>query len=75
MYRRPDEAERAGAATGFFAAGNWCIVRILKQFGVKVRVLGVVRASKQNSDAVAAFLADHYHSERTSGSPSRASLG
>ena len=38
--------------------GNWRILRILKQFGVKVSVLGVVRALQQNPDAVAAFLAD-----------------
>ena len=33
-------------------------MRILKQFGVKVRVLGVERASKQNSDAAAALSAE-----------------
>ena len=33
-------------------------MRILKQFGVKVRVLGVERASKPNSDAVAALSAE-----------------
>jgi peptidoglycan/xylan/chitin deacetylase (PgdA/CDA1 family) len=38
--------------------GNWRILRILKQFGVKVSVLGVVRALVQSPDAVAAFLAD-----------------
>ncbi len=39
-------------------AGNWRVLRILRQFGVKVSVLGVVRALEQNPDALAAFLAD-----------------
>jgi allantoinase len=38
--------------------GNWRILRILKQFGIKVSVLGVVRALELNPDAVAAFVED-----------------
>jgi allantoinase len=39
-------------------AGNWRLLRIFRQFGIKVSVLGVVRALQQNPAAVAAFLAD-----------------
>jgi len=39
-------------------AGNWRILRILKQFGIKVSVLGVVRSLALNPDAVAAFMED-----------------
>ena len=39
-------------------AGNWRILRILRQFGVKASVLGVARALEQNPAALAAFLAD-----------------
>ena len=39
-------------------AGNWRVLRILKEFEVKVSVLGVVRALQQNPDAVEAFIAD-----------------
>jgi peptidoglycan/xylan/chitin deacetylase (PgdA/CDA1 family) len=38
--------------------GNWRVLRILKQFEVKVSVLGVVRALQQSPAAVEAFLAD-----------------
>ena len=39
-------------------AGNWRVLRILKQFDVKVSVLAVVRALQQNPDALDAFLED-----------------
>jgi peptidoglycan/xylan/chitin deacetylase (PgdA/CDA1 family) len=39
-------------------AGNWRILRILKQFGIQVSVLGVVRALELNPEAVAAFVED-----------------
>jgi peptidoglycan/xylan/chitin deacetylase (PgdA/CDA1 family) len=39
-------------------AGNWRVLRILRQFGIKISVLGVVRALQQNPAAVEAFLAD-----------------
>src|ERR1700742_1243855 len=38
--------------------GNWRLLRIFKDFDVKVSVLGVVRALQQNPEALAAFLAD-----------------
>ena len=38
-------------------AGNWRVLRILKEFEVKVSVLGVVRALQQNPDALEAFVA------------------
>jgi peptidoglycan/xylan/chitin deacetylase (PgdA/CDA1 family) len=38
-------------------AGNWRVLRILKEFDVKVSVLGVVRALQQNPDALEAFVA------------------
>ena len=38
--------------------GVWRVLRILRQFGVKASVLGVVRALQQNPEAVAAFLAE-----------------
>jgi peptidoglycan/xylan/chitin deacetylase (PgdA/CDA1 family) len=37
-------------------AGVWRLLRIFGEFGVKVSVLGVVRALQQNPDAVAAFI-------------------
>src|ERR1700761_3618905 len=40
--------------------GNWRLLRIFKQFDVKVSVLGVARALEQNPDALAAFLADDH---------------
>src|SRR5580698_10423513 len=39
-------------------AGNWRVLRILKEFDVKVSALGVVRALQQNPDALEAFLSD-----------------
>jgi allantoinase len=38
--------------------GSWRILRILKQFGIQISVLGVVRALELNPDAVAAFVED-----------------
>src|SRR5271170_7678681 len=38
-------------------AGNWRVLRILKEFDVKVSVLGVVREPQQNPDALEAFVA------------------
>src|ERR1700733_13901576 len=38
--------------------GNWRLLRIFKQFDVRVSVLAVVRALEQNPDALDAFLAD-----------------
>jgi allantoinase len=38
--------------------GSWRVLRILRRFGVKVSVLGVVRALQQNPAAVEAFLED-----------------
>ena len=38
--------------------GVWRLLRIFKQFDVKVSVLGVVRGMQQCPEAVAAFLAD-----------------
>jgi allantoinase len=39
-------------------AGNWRLLRIFRRFGIKVSVLGVVRALQQSPAAVEAFLAD-----------------
>src|SRR3984885_13195915 len=51
-------AATAPAATGPGPrAGNWRVLRILKEFEVKVSVLGVVRALQQNPDALGAFVA------------------
>jgi allantoinase len=47
--------------------GNWRLLRIFRQFDVRVSVLGVVRALQQNPEALAAFVADgheivsHHH--------------
>jgi len=38
--------------------GIWRLLRIFKQFGIRVSILGVVRALEQCPEAVAAFLAD-----------------
>jgi peptidoglycan/xylan/chitin deacetylase (PgdA/CDA1 family) len=38
--------------------GIWRLMRIFKRFGVRISVLGVVRALQQCPEAVAAFLAD-----------------